>query len=79
MADPTFTPEQIAEDGRNRVGKTAAQAGVPAALIIIVIAALRGQGWFHGQLDTELTLAYQTILTATAAALSNIGRLRGKG
>lgn len=74
-----FTPEQIAEDGRNRVAKTGLQAGgLAAPLMLIVVNALKARHVLHGELSTELTLAYQAVLTVVFAAAMNFRRLRGK-
>ncbi len=76
---PLFTPAQIRDDGQNRVLKTAGQAGgLAAPVLVIAVAALHGSGWLHGDLGLELTVAYQAVLTTIFAALTNIGRLRGR-
>jgi hypothetical protein len=76
---PVFTPAQIAEDGRNRVGRTGGQNAVAAAVVLIVVEGLKGLGWLHGGISVELGLAYALVLTVGASALMNLGRLRGRG
>lgn len=74
-----FSPEQLKADGANRVAKTSLQsAGLAAPLVLIVVSALKARHILHGELSTELTLAYQSTLTIFFAALTNLSRLRGK-
>lgn len=72
-----FTPEQVTEDGRNRVARTTAQVGVPAASITIGEWVAHLVGW-RGSIPGTVRDAMIVILTACAAAWTNRHRLRGK-
>lgn len=78
MADPVFTEQQIKDDGKNRVGKTAGQAGGATALVVVAQAGLQAKGWLHGELEPVVFGAYVTLATIGAASLMNLGKLRGK-
>lgn len=75
---PAFTPEQIRQDGQNRIARTAGQTGVAGAFVFLASAFFRWRGWLHGELDSTATGAWVIVLSAFAAAGTNIGRLRGR-
>lgn len=74
----TFTPEQVREDGQNRVAKTAGQVGVAAAIVTVGEWLAHQVGW-GGELPIVVATSMTTILTAAAAWWTNRGRLRGEG
>lgn len=71
---PAFTPEQVAEDGRNRVSRTASQGGVAAATVTIGELVAQQAGW-HGALPTPVSAAIIVVLTATGSYLMNRRRI----
>ncbi len=71
----TFTPEATREDGQNRVIRTAGQSGAAGAGITVGLWAAHQLGW-HGEMPAEVVLSFGVILTAAAAALTNLRRLR---
>lgn len=74
---PLFTPEQIAEDGKNRVAKTAGQAGVSGAFVVVCLWVAHQLGW-HGDMPADVVAASTILLTAGAAMVTNLSRLRAK-
>lgn len=78
MAEPTFTPAQIAEDGRNRVTKTGGQVGIAVPIVGLAQALCQSRGWLHGELDPVVFGYWVAIVTVILAGLTNIGRLRGQ-
>jgi hypothetical protein len=69
-----FTPEQVAEDGRNRVSRTAGQGGVAAAIVTIGEWVTQQAGW-HGSLPTAISAAMIVVLTAASSYLANRRRI----
>lgn len=74
---PLFTPEQIAEDGRNRLGRTMGQVTVPGAVVTVLDYAL--QRWANEPaLPPAVVSALVVILTALAAYLTLRKRIGGE-
>lgn len=76
--DPVFTTEQIKQDATNRVAKTGGQVGGAAAVVGLGQALCQARGWLHGELSPIVFGYFVTVATIAAAALTNIGRFRGK-
>lgn len=76
-AKPLFTPEQIAEDGRNRLGRTMGQVTVPGALVTVLDYAL--QRWANEPaLPPHVVASLVVILTAVAAYVTLRKRIGGE-
>lgn len=75
MADPVFTPEQIREDGVNRIAKTGGQVGGATALVGATQWAAQQAGW-HGELDGVTFGYFVTLVSIVASWLTNLRRLR---
>lgn len=74
---PLFTPEQIAEDGRNRLARTMGQVTIPAALVNLIDYAL--QRWAHEPaLPPVVNNSLVVLLTGGAAWMTLRKRLRGE-
>lgn len=80
MPDPLFTPEQVRDDGQNRVAKTGGQNGVALAAVTIGTYAAWKFGWLRSMEDLPVIVhdAIVMLLTVGASALSNLKRLRAK-
>lgn len=74
---PTFTSEQIREDGRNRVAKTGGQVGGSAALVVVGQWVAQQLGW-HGELPVDVAGALVTLLSIVASWFTNLPKLRAK-
>lgn len=77
MANPLFTPEQVKEDGQNRLARTVGQVTVPGAVVTVldyVLQRLTDQP----PLPPSVVSALVVILTAVAAWFTLRGRLRGE-
>lgn len=72
---PVFTPEQISEDGKNRVTRSTGQGGVAAATVVVGEWLAQQLGW-HDSLPTAVSAAMQVILLAVAAYAMNRSRIR---
>jgi hypothetical protein len=72
--EPVFTNEQIREDGRNRVARTAGQGGVAAAVVTVGEWAAGLAGW-DGALPTAVAGAFVVLLTAAASWWMNLKRI----
>lgn len=77
MADPIFTPEQIKQDGQNRVASTAGQAGTAGFVVVFGLWFARQLGW-HGEMPPDVVIALTGLLTTAASVLKNRRKLRGE-
>lgn len=74
---PLFTPQQITEDGQNRIARTVGQVTMPNAVIGVVDYLL--QTYLHRQaLPPVVVLDLSVIGTGLAAWLTNRKKLRGE-
>lgn len=75
--EPLFTPEQIKQDGQNRVARTVGQTGIPGAVITVVDYLL--QTYLHQDpLPPAVVVALGLIGAGLAAWFTNLPRLRGE-
>jgi predicted MFS family arabinose efflux permease len=74
---PLFTPEQVREDAQNKVVRTTGQSGAAVAAIGVGTWVAHQFGW-HGELDAATALNMSIVLTAAAAAVTNLRKLRAK-
>lgn len=78
QVQPTFTPEQIKEDGKNRVSRTDAQVASGAGTVIVIRYLL--QKYLPGHLPPDdVLLAMVAIAAGIYARWANRHRLRGEG
>lgn len=75
---PLFTPQQVKEDAQNKVVRTYGQSGIASAVVIVGLWVAHQFGW-NGEMPTEVSAGFITLLTGAAAALTNLRKLRGKG
>lgn len=75
-SSPAFTSEQIADDARNRVARTAGQVSIPAALVVIGEWVAQQAGW-SSQLPADVAAAVVAVLTGVAAYVTNRSRIHG--
>lgn len=77
MADKLFTPEQVRDDGANRVKGTGLQVGTASAIVIVGEWASQQAGW-HGTLPPRVNDAMVVLVAVGIAALTNLRRLCAK-
>lgn len=72
-----FTPEQIRQDGQNRIARTGVQSGVAGALIVVGLWVAHQVGW-HGEMPAEVVASSGFLLTTLGSWWTNRAKLRGE-
>lgn len=76
MPEPTFTAEQIRQDGQGRVSSTAAQGGAAGAVVVVGEWVTQTVFGWDGSLPTAVSAAMIVLLASAAAIFKHRAKLR---